>query len=71
MEEQSMSEEWKVVKIRDFGAHRLELVVLTVDGVEHFEIVVDCVVQAVGSRKECEGKWRKWVHALKKVKGGM
>ena len=62
-----MKDGWKVVKSRDIGSHRLELIALTVDGFEHHEIIVDCVVQFIGTRKECEGKWRKWVHVLKKI----
>ena len=63
-----MEEDWNVVKIRDFGAHRLELIALAVDGFESYEIVVDCVVQFVGSKNECEGKWRQWVRALNKIR---
>lgn len=62
-----MSSLWRLVKKRDIGSHRLELIALTVDGFEHHEIIVDCVVQFIGTRKECEGKWRKWVHVLKKI----
>lgn len=62
-----MNEDWKVVKSRDIGAHRLELIALTVDELEHYEIVVDCVVQYIGSLKECDGKWRSWERMLNKI----
>ena len=62
-----MNEDWEVVKSLDIGAHRLELIALTVDELVHYEIVVDCVVQCVGPLKECEGKWRSWVRALNKI----
>lgn len=60
-------EDWRVLKVNDIGVHRLELVALKVDGQEHFEIVLDCVVQAIGTRKGMEGKWRWWVRALNKI----
>lgn len=61
------NEYWEIIKSRDIGAHRLELIALTVDGFMHYEIVVDCVVQYLGSRKGCDGKWRSWVRALNKI----
>ena len=64
-----MSSIWELLKSRKIGAHMVQLSGRTVDGFDQFRISVDCVEQLRGTREECEGKWRKWVHTLKKLKG--
>ena len=40
------------------------------DGSRAYELIVDGVVQTVGTKKKCKAAWTKWIRRLNKRKGG-